>query len=202
MTPSWPTRLAGVLAVGLAVLLPQPSTAHAHASERSSSPEAGAVLEQVPTEVAITFDSPIMDIGAALVVRDGSGADATAAAPVLERSRIVVPLRADSARGDFSVAYRVVSEDGHAITAQYAFTVEGSTGSVAGASTTAPAPTASPTPDPALSPTMAPSAAASQAPEPTGSTTPWGLILAGAAALGIALVAAAAVWKRRTARRG
>ena len=190
MTPSWLPRVAGVLAVGLAALLLQPAPASAHASERSASPEAGAVLDQVPAEVAITFDSPIMDIGAALVVRDGSGADATAGAPVLERTRIVVPLRPDSGTGDFSVAYRVVSEDGHAITSQYVFTVAVGAAPSAGPSSSPPTPSAA----------AAPATTAATTTTPPATAPPWGLALV-AAVLAVVLAAAWAVWKRRNARR-
>jgi copper resistance protein C len=136
--------------------------ATAHASQKESEPAANAVLDSMPTEVAVTFDSALMDVGAALVVRDASGGDLTSGPAIVERNRISVPLRADATSGRVRVAYRVVSQDGHAIEATFDFTVEGAA--------TASTPDPSPAPTPTVATPTTPTTPTSVASEPPRSS--------------------------------
>ena len=97
-----------------------------HASQVSSTPAAGESVPVLPTEIVIAFDSPVMKAGLAVAVRDPSGAIVGGAQPTVVQNEVRVGLPAnDDASGTFAVAYRVVSEDGHAITGQFDFTVIG-----------------------------------------------------------------------------
>ena len=97
-----------------------------HASQVSSTPAAGETVPVLPTEIVIAFDSPVMKAGLAVAVRDPSGAIVGGVQPTVVQNEVRVGLPAsDEASGTFAVAYRVVSEDGHAITGQFDFTVIG-----------------------------------------------------------------------------
>lgn len=116
--------VASVAAVLL--LVSGASSAWGHASQVSSTPAAGESVPVLPPEIVIAFDSTVMKAGLAVVVRDPAGAIVDGAQPIVVRNEVRVGLAADEdASGTFAVAYRVVSEDGHAITGQFDFTVEG-----------------------------------------------------------------------------
>ena len=66
-----------------------------------------------------------MDIGAALVVRAADGTVISDATPEVAGPRIRVDVPADAAPGTYTVAFRVVSQDGHPITATFDYTVAG-----------------------------------------------------------------------------
>lgn len=95
-----------------------------HASQVSSTPAAGESVPVLPTEVVIAFDSTVMKAGLAVAVRDPSGAIVGGVQPTVVQNEVRLRIPADNnASGTFAVAYRVVSEDGHAITGQFDFTV-------------------------------------------------------------------------------
>ncbi len=119
-----PTLLAGVALISLAVLPLLPAApAHAHASELDSSPAADAVVAEAPTEVVITFDSPLLTAGAAIVVRGAADTDITTGPPVVDGPTLSVPVDSAAPDGGYSVAYRVVSEDGHTVEGEFAYSV-------------------------------------------------------------------------------
>lgn len=96
-----------------------------HASQTGSTPAAGAVLDAPPSSVEVTFDTPLMDIGAALVVRSEDGTVISEAVPEVARTRIRVGVQTDAPPGTYTVAFRVVSQDGHPITSTFDYTVTG-----------------------------------------------------------------------------
>lgn len=146
---SRPTRpMARALAVAslalMGSLLAVPSAA-GHASQTGSSPAAGAVLDAAPSSVEVTFDTPLMDVGAALVVRSEDGT-VVSGAPEVDRTAIRVAVPADATQGRYAVAFRVVSQDGHPITSAFDYTV-------AGEAPTHPAPPSADAPAPGAVPT-------------------------------------------------
>lgn len=181
--------LAGLLvALGAGAVGATPAAAHA--SEVGSSPEAGATLDAPPQTVAVEFDSPILGIGAAIVVRAADGTSVAVGAPQIDRQRISVDVDQAAMPGEYTVAYRVVAEDGHTIESTFAYTVAGEA-LPAEASRPAAAPSAAPT----YGPTAAPSAAPTAAPAADGSSPPY--LLLGAGALVVILAAAGALALRR-----
>jgi copper resistance protein C len=109
------------LAAGVVVL----PAAAAHSSQTGSTPAEGAVLDVPPSFVEVTFDTALMDMGAALVVRSEDGTVISAAAPEVGRTAIRIAVATDAPPGAYTVAYRVVSQDGHPITATFDYTVAG-----------------------------------------------------------------------------
>lgn len=161
--------------------------ATAHAGLISSDPKAGAVLDQAPEAVTLTFEEDLRPEGRALVVtapddvRVDRRATLTVDGPVM-----TVTLDPLTTSGAYRVAYRVVSADGHPVSGEYTFTYQGSGGS-------SPSPTGSAvTADPGTSP-----AAADTSSGPGDSGARW-LLAAGVVAM-LALVVTAVVRRGRRA---
>lgn len=110
-----------VLLAALAAALFAPA-ALAHAVLLRSQPADGAVLGVGPAAVRLAFDEPVRAAGGIEAVRNGGGSvlggSARAAGHVL-----VVPLRGGLPNGDYTVKWRVVSDDGHTVEGVLAFGV-------------------------------------------------------------------------------
>lgn len=109
--------LAGVAAVS--------TTAQAHTDLLSSSPKAGAVLQNSPDELTLTFSEDIDPDFATVVLTVGDARERLDTDVVRGEVTGTVPrsLDAGTATGDFtwSVAYRVVSADGHPVSGKVDF---------------------------------------------------------------------------------
>jgi methionine-rich copper-binding protein CopC len=123
LVPSLPVRLAAALVTGLFCLLAVPVPAAAHTTLVSSSPEAGATLPRLPTEVDLVFSEEVQ-APAYVVVTAPDGSRVTSGKPRVDAETVRQPLATGPA-GDYTVAYRVVSEDGHPVTGELTFTVAG-----------------------------------------------------------------------------
>lgn len=141
------TFLARWLTVVLVALasLATAAPAQAHSSQIGSTPEAGSVLDSPPRDVVVEFDTPLLDIGAAIVVRTADGTVVSTGSPRIERRTIAVSLSPDAPAGAYTVAYRVVSQDGHTVESTFGFQVGASaaTPAASAASPSAPQPTPS-----------------------------------------------------------
>lgn len=139
--------LAAVLAGFALALVGGP--AFAHDELIGSTPAAGSQVDELPTEIVMTFSGVLLDESGAteVVVTDASGTSLVAGDPVLDGTKLTQPLEG-SATGEVTVIWRVVSSDGHPVSDQFTFTVAGSGG--AGGETAAPIATASPLPGPSM----------------------------------------------------
>ncbi len=129
--------LLAVLVAGLAFLAVAPPAA-AHSQQIGSTPAADEAVPIAPREVVIEFDSPLVDMGAAVAVRSQDDVSITTGPLVIGDRQVTVPVDPAAAPGTYTVAYRVVSEDGHTMTSTFQYTVEGDA-----PATEAPAATAS-----------------------------------------------------------
>lgn len=116
--------LAAALLVGAATIIGA-SPAFGHASQVGSSPAADDVLPASPSEVTVTFDSGLLDMGAALVVRGQDGTSIVTGEPVIDDRSFSVAVDPSAPAGAYDVAYRVVSADGHTVEGSFTYTVEG-----------------------------------------------------------------------------
>lgn len=130
-------RALVAVAITLVALVLVPVPASGHASSAESSPAADAVLDVAPEEVRVEFDSGLLEMGSALIVRDATGRSITSGAAVVGDRTISVPVDPTAGPGVYEVAYRVVSADGHTVEESFSYTVSDGT-----ASSTAPATTA------------------------------------------------------------
>lgn len=186
MTSARAGRWLTVLAAAMLALGVPTGAAWAHSSEIGTTPSAGDVLDAAPSEVRVEFDSDLLDMGAAIVVRDAAGASVVVGEPEVGRRSLAVPVDPTARPGDYQVAYRVVSEDGHTIESTFEYTVAGGSGTVAASPTATPAAPDTPAePQPAESEPAqsqpAQSAAAVSSPTEPGTSTPLPWIVAGAA---------------------
>lgn len=127
----WVRRLligVGAVLVALAVVLGGAGPAGAHATLQATSPAAEQLLDAVPGAVELRFDEPISASTGAVQVLAPDGGRVDRAVGTADGGRTVrVPLDG-GARGTYTVAYRVVSDDGHTITGSFVFHVGERTG--------------------------------------------------------------------------
>ncbi|MCD0442319.1 copper resistance protein CopC [Glycomyces sp. A-F 0318] len=107
----------GALALGLA------SPASAHAALTGTDPEDGAVLAEAPASVSATFSETLDGPSTEIAVTDATGATVDVADPTFDGDTFTQPMLY-TAPGEYTVAFRVISEDGHRVDGSLSFTVE------------------------------------------------------------------------------
>jgi copper transport protein len=113
--------LALALTVAAASALAPPAAAHAVLLH--TEPPDGSILAVAPTAVRLVFDNGVHPASGNQVIRNGGGS-VLAGAPHIERGRmLVLPLEPRLAAGDYSVRWRVISDDGHHESGVLAFAV-------------------------------------------------------------------------------
>lgn len=193
------TLIAGLLAAGMLGLgsLTAP-TAFAHSELVSSDPADGATLDAPPETVSFTFNETLMPDFVRFVATDPSGETGELPVDSVEGPTATIDWPADAPGGEWTVNYRVVSQDGHPVEGGITFTYTGASPSASptsasptSASPTSAAPT-SPSPTSAL-----PSPSTSPAADTSSGTS--GLLIAGLAvgAMVIVGVVVALVARRR-----
>ncbi|MCZ7421258.1 MULTISPECIES: copper resistance CopC family protein [unclassified Micromonospora] len=195
--------LAAALAAALAataLLLGPVSPAYAHNVLRKATPAQDATLKKAPTRITLEFLQKLNPSFTTITLSDADKQQVTTGEPEVSGTKGTVTIEPPLANGVYTVAYRVVSRDGHPVQGSYTFTVADPT------ATAEPSPSP-PTSEPAPTPSATPSA------EPTASTSPVAsdssdgpgttALLAGGGIV-LALVAAAAVLllRRRSAAGG
>ena len=107
--------------VAAAVLAP---AALAHAVLLRTTPADGAVLARSPAEVRLSFDDPVRVASGNAVIRNGGGSVLRGAPSVAAGGKVLVlPLDTSLRNGDYSVRWRIVSDDGHRESGVLAFAV-------------------------------------------------------------------------------
>lgn len=110
------------LAALLAVLAPG-TPAWAHVQLVAADPVKDATLAKAPTAVTLTFSERLNPDFATIVVSDAAGRRVPASAPAVAAEVATVTLTPPPANGAHTVAYRVVSVDGHTVQGSYRLTV-------------------------------------------------------------------------------
>ncbi len=191
--------LLGAVAFSTAVTVATAGPAGAHDQLEASDPPADAELAAPPVQVVLTYSGDILPTGSQVVVTTPAGP--VEAELSVDGPEVTAALPSDLPGGEYEVAWRVVSSDGHPIDGTFGFTVAeqptpspAATGDAAADDAATDEPTA--TDEPAASPEPAPDAtdAAADGDAAAGSGMPW---LFGLALLAIVAVAAAAVWRTR-----
>ena len=114
-------RAAFALLLASGAVLLVPGQARAHSTLISMTPADGSLLMAAPTSVVLTFDSPIQDIGAVVVVTAPDGSHVQSGSPSILDNVVTQALSPISLTGRYVVAYRVTSTDGHPVTEQLSF---------------------------------------------------------------------------------
>ena len=119
-------RIVAVTFISTFFWLPIP-IAQAHAGLVSSTPSAGAYLDAIPSQVSLTFDNALLQIGGSgtnfLIVRNEAGVEVDAKNSKISGAKLTVDINPRATSGKFSVRWRVVAGDGHPEEGSFQFTV-------------------------------------------------------------------------------
>ncbi|GAA0252335.1 copper resistance protein CopC [Cryptosporangium japonicum] len=178
-------RAALVLLVGVLALLVAPP-ARAHSDLEGSSPKAGSTVTSAPEAVTLTFGEVIRGNFSTVVVTGPDGVAYSDGKPDAVDTTLTQPVK-PLVTGEYTVAWRIVSADGHPKQGVFRFTAD-----VPAAPSPSAPPSAAPTSGPAVAQVPSASPAAAERSTDGGGTSwlPWAvsgvvavLALAGAAVL-------------------
>ncbi|HEX5542090.1 MAG TPA: copper resistance protein CopC [Micromonospora sp.] len=202
VSPARPSKLSlfvrrsAALAIAMIVALLPSAPASAHNELRTTAPAKDAVLQTPPDEVVLEFVERLDPKFTTIVVTDENKKSVPTSDPQISGPRGVVTFDQPLDAGTYTVAYRVVSLDGHPVQGSYSFTV-----------TAASTPSAEPTSEPSAEPTSEssdePAAVASveavaDGNDGGGNTA----VVIGAVAVVVLLAVGALLWgRRRSAQR-
>ena len=114
-----PTLIAAFL-VATCVLFVGQMPADAHASLVSTDPSDGSQIPTAPRTVGLTFSEDLDSGFVSVMAPDGTKVGTSE--PRLSGTQMTADLAESHQRGTFTVAYRVVSVDGHPVAGQFTFT--------------------------------------------------------------------------------
>lgn len=115
--------LSSVAATAMVLVAASGSSAHSELID--ASPADGEQLSEPVVAVELTFNEDIEQIGADVVVTGTDGVDITAGEPVIDGTTLTQEVSTDSQSGELTVQWRVVSADGHPVSGEYTFGIEG-----------------------------------------------------------------------------
>ncbi len=147
------TVLCAVLSVGL--LWGSAAPASAHDQLVSTEPADGSTVASAPATVVATFSSDLIDLSQDMIVTTPDGTRLTGLDVTVSGRQVSAQLPDGLGAGDYTVAWRVVSSDGHPIEGRYGFTVAG--GGPAPTRSASVVATAAPTPVAGAAPSAGPS---------------------------------------------
>jgi len=104
------------------------SAAHAHDQLVGSNPEEGAELDEQPEWLELDFSGEIQDVGTEIQVLEGGEQDISAGEVTVEGTQVSSALPDNMTPGEYTVQWRVVSEDGHPISGEFDFTLTDAVG--------------------------------------------------------------------------
>jgi copper transport protein len=111
------------LIIGVLAAVVLPGSAWGHATLVRTVPANGAVLAHSPATVRIVFDD-VVQRGPGIEAVRNRGASVLGGKPRVDRGRtLVLPLRPGLAKGDYTVRWAIVSDDGHLESGVLAFAV-------------------------------------------------------------------------------
>ncbi|MFS8479816.1 MAG: copper resistance protein CopC [Micromonosporaceae bacterium] len=178
-----PARVIGAVLAAVLVALTPVRPAWAHAQLIGTDPADGAVLATPPERVTLEFNESLNPTYTTIVVTDASAERVPSSEPEVSGPRGSVTFTQPLTDGTYTVAYRVVSRDGHPVQGAFTFTV----GEPAPSSATPPA-------------TTAPSGPAhAEGEAPTGQAGGGTVVLAALGALALLVAGGAWLWARRRA---
>ncbi|MDO3703114.1 copper resistance protein CopC [Micromonospora sp. C28SCA-DRY-2] len=138
--------LAATLAAVAALFVPaQPAAAHN--TLKAATPARDARLTTAPTRITLEFVEKLNPAFTTIAISDAAQHRIPASGPTVTGATGTVTIDEPLANGTYTVAYRVVSADGHPVQGSYRFTVadpSATAGPQAGTATTPSAPAAEP----------------------------------------------------------
>ncbi|WP_405139389.1 copper resistance protein CopC [Sphaerisporangium sp. NBC_01403] len=182
--------LAAALALVVAVVLGTAfaSPALAHTALRSSDPEKGATVESLDS-VTLTFNEAVRF--PVVLVRDAGGQAHQEGKPRTDGPKVIQKVAGALPSGKYTIAWRVVSDDGHPIEGEIPFTVKAPKASPSASPVPSPQEsTAAASPPAAATPTSVNATpAARQEEQKSGGIPAWvWIVVFGIAGIGIGMV--------------
>ncbi|WP_018807819.1 copper resistance protein CopC [Salinispora arenicola] len=116
---------AGILAAALAaaLLLVPAAPAAAHNSLKAATPAKNAQLATAPTEITLEFLQKLDPAFTTIVLSDAAQQKIPTGEPMVTGATGTISIDGPLPNGTYTVAYRVVSADGHPVQGSYPFTV-------------------------------------------------------------------------------
>jgi copper transport protein len=112
-----------VLCFAAVAALAAPASALAHGNLIRSDPPSGAVLPAPPSVVRLYFDDAVRPQSGMRAVRNSGGSVLNGRPRVAGGGELIIPLRARLPHGDYTILWRVLSDDGHPINGITTFAV-------------------------------------------------------------------------------
>ena len=114
-----------LLALGVAAgvvlgVVGTPTLASAHDVLERSNPSDGAAVNTLPDTVELTFAEAPLAVGTQVVVTGPTG-PVSSGSPTIEGRDVTQALAPNAPGGDYTVSYRVTSDDGHPVTGTFSF---------------------------------------------------------------------------------
>ncbi|HET6847796.1 MAG TPA: copper resistance protein CopC [Gaiellales bacterium] len=103
-----------------------PASALAHATLLSTTPASGTRVATAPRQLVLTFDQQVRPVSGGTDVVNDAGTSVMAGSPrnaPRNVKQLVIPLKPNLPRGDYTVHWSIVSTDGHLIAGVYAIGV-------------------------------------------------------------------------------
>ena len=156
------------------------SAASGHTQLVSSDPVDGSVLSTPLTQVVLTFNEALLKEAVAVAIVNGAGEAVSGAVATAVGAIVTIPWPADLPADNYSVSYRIVSDDGHPITGSIGFSYTSASNSPS---------VAPPEATPEVSPDVKPEVSPPSEPAPGFPIGLVGLILALAATITVIILA-------------
>ncbi len=122
-------RLLALAGFTLALLAVGIGPASAHATLKETTPGAGEIVSVAPGTVRLRFDEPVKTVGQGVRVFGPGGDRVDGGRNTVRDETVTVAIRAEE-RGTYTVAWRVVSDDGHNLSGSFVFHFGKQTGAV------------------------------------------------------------------------
>jgi methionine-rich copper-binding protein CopC len=173
-------RLSATLLLATTIVLTVAAPASAHTSLKSSDPAQGASLATPPQQVKLTFSEAVDVPPDAIAVTGPDGAKWTVGTVTVTDAVVTAPVTPTGPAGTYTLAFKVISDDGDAVTGKIAFSL---TAAASPSTSTTPSSTSSSPPPSSPAPSSAVAAPAPAAQRDTSSGVPVWVWIVGAVVL-------------------
>ena len=108
------------LGICVGVMVAMPSVASAHDVLERTNPSDGATVDRLPGAVVLTFAEAPLSLGTQVVVTGPTG-NMASGAPTIDGPDVTQALLPSAPAGEYTVTYRVTSDDGHPVSGSFSF---------------------------------------------------------------------------------
>lgn len=119
------SRILGSLALALLLIVGATGSASAHSALIGTVPSDGESVSTAPAAIILEFNEEPLDGMVDIAVTDSTGTIVATDSAVVTGTEVALAWPGVIGAGDYTVAYRVVSADGHPITGTFAFSYTG-----------------------------------------------------------------------------